>query len=149
MRRELILKNLDEAVQECRRLYESGYEAEGNWSLGQICNHIRLTMESNMRGYPKWMTAMGYPLRPILRKFALTRLLAGRSINGVRTAGIYVPDSELNDEVELKLFEQCVENFINSTDQLHAHPGFGNMPRDQFNHFHAAHAAHHLSFLHD
>lgn len=60
---------------------------------------------------------------------------------------MYVPDSELNDEVELKLFEQCVENFINSTDQLHTHPGFGNMPRDQFNRFHAAHAAHHLSFL--
>ena len=149
MRRELILNNLDEALVECRRLHQSGYEAKGKWSLGQICNHIRLTMESNMRGYPKWMTAMGYPLRPVLRKLALSRLLAGRSINGVRTAGRFVPDSGLDDAGELELFERCVKDFTNSTEPLHAHPGFGNMSRDKFNNFHAAHAAHHLSFLHD
>jgi Protein of unknown function (DUF1569) len=149
MRRELILKDLDEAIIECRRLYESGYEAKGNWSLGQICTHIRLTMESNMRGYPKWMTALGYPLRPALRKFALPRLLAGRSINRVRTAGRFVPDDGLDDATELQLFQVCVKDFINSTEPLHAHPGFGNMSRDKFNSFHAAHAAHHLSFLHD
>ncbi|MFK7758604.1 MAG: DUF1569 domain-containing protein [Phycisphaerales bacterium] len=149
MRRELILKDLDEAVKECRRLFESGYEAKGNWSLGQICNHIRLTMESNMRGYPKWMSVLGYPLRPVFRKLALPRLLAGRSINGVRTAGTFVPIDGLDDASELQLFEQCVEDFMNSNEELHAHPGFGRMSRDQFNTFHAAHTAHHLSFLHD
>ncbi len=148
MRRELELKNLIEAVEECRALYESGYEATGKWSLGQMCNHIRLTIESNMSGYPKWMTILGYPLRPVLRRFALPRLIAGRSINGVRTAGMYVPSSGLEDAIELDKFEQCVEQFLNSTGALHPHPGFGKMSREEFNCFHAAHAAHHLSFLH-
>lgn len=147
MRRELILADLDEAVNECKRLHEAGYEATGKWSLGQMCNHIRLTMESNMFGYPRWMTILGFPLRPLLRRFALPRLLEGRSVNGVKTAGMFVPSDGLDDAIELEKFERCVEEFQHSTGSLHAHPGFGNMSRTEFERFHAAHAAHHLSFL--
>jgi Protein of unknown function (DUF1569) len=147
MQRELILNNLEDAVSECRRLNEVGYESTGNWSLAQICNHLRLTMESNMNGYPTWMTVLGMPLRPFLRKFALPRLLRGDSINGMRTAGMFVPVDGLQDAMELEKFEECVKEFERSTSPLHAHPGFGKMPRSGFNRFHAAHAAHHLSFL--
>lgn len=147
MRRELTLKNLDETIAECRRLLETGYRPTGNWNLAQMCSHIRLTMEANMRGYPAWMTVVGMPLRPLLRRFALPRLLAGRSINGMRTAGMFVPPDNLDDMAELDKFEECVCEFQQSTSPLHAHPGFGRMSREQFNQFHAAHAAHHLSFL--
>jgi len=147
MRRELNLKNLDETVTECNRLIETGYQPTGNWSLAQMCNHLRLTMEANMDGYPTWMNTLGMPLRPLLRRFALPRLLEGRSINGMKTAGMFVPSNDLDDRVELEKFEKCVRDFKASTNPLHPHPGFGNMSRDEFNQFHAAHAAHHLSFL--
>lgn len=150
MRRELTLADLDEVVNECKTLQDSGYTATGNWSLGQMCNHIRLTMESNMYGYPRWMMMLGFPLRPLLRRFALPRLLAGNSVNGVRTAGMFVPSDGLDDTMELEKFEKfekCVEEFQHSTGPLHAHPGFGKMSRVEFDRFHATHAAHHLSFL--
>ena len=147
MRRELILNNLDEALTECHQLLEFGYRVHGNWTLAQICNHIRLTMEANMQGYPKWMSIIGWLLRPFLRRFALPRLLECRPINGMKTAGMFVPVDNLEDLVELELLEQCVREFQQSTEPLHPHPGFGNMPREEFNRFHAAHAAHHLSFL--
>ena len=147
MRRELTLHNLDETVAECERLIETGYQPTGNWNLGQMCNHLRLTMEANMQGYPRWMTTLGMPLRPILRKFALPRLLAGNSINGMRTAGMFVPNGHLDDRLELDELKKCVQDFKQSTSPLHPHPGFGKMTREQFNQFHAAHAAHHLSFL--
>lgn len=147
MRRELTLKNLDDAVLECRRLLATGYQSTGKWTLAQMCNHLRLTMQASMQGYPAWMTILGLPLRPLLRRFALPRLLAGNSINGVRTAGMFVPLDNLDDATELDQFEKCVCEFKQSSGPLHAHPGFGRMSHEEFNQFHAAHAAHHLSFL--
>ena len=148
MRRELELANLDDAVIECDRLLETGYTKSGNWSLAQICCHIRLTMERNMNGYPKWMVVLGYPLRPILRALILPKLLSGASPSGIPTASIFVPPEHVEDKSEVDQLKQCVANFNATDDAMHGHPGFGNMSNEEFNRFHAAHAAHHLSFLH-
>lgn len=147
MRTDLRLNSLDEVIPECERLLKSGYEMTGRWTLGQMCNHVRLTMEANMNGYPRWMTTLGLPLRPFLRKLALPRLMDGRSIKGVKTAGMFVPPSGLDDSEEVRKLEACIEDFSRSASPLHAHPGFGRMSHDEFGRFHAAHAAHHLSFL--
>ena len=103
-----------------------------------------------MNGYPGWMVLLGSPMRPILRRFVLPRLLEGNSVQGVRTAGMFVPPENLDDSSELERFENCVTEFKRSTSRLLGLPGFGKMPREQFKRFHAAHAAHaahHLSFL--
>jgi len=147
MRHDLKLSTLDEVIAECDRLLNSGYEMSGKWTLAQMCNHVRLTMESNMRGYPRWMTLLGLPLRPFLRKFALPRLLAGNSIKGVKTAGMFVPPSGLDDTDEVQRLNTCIQEFGSYTSPLHAHPGFGRMSHQEFGRFHAAHAAHHLAFL--
>ncbi len=147
MRRRLTLDHLGDAILRAKKLLETGYTKSGNWSLGQMCCHLRKTIESNMSGYPLWMTILGYPLRPLLRYFLLPRLLSGKSPNGVRTAGIFIPPQDLDDSAEVELFAHCVAGVHKSSDRLHAHPGFGAMSQDEFNRFHAAHAAHHFSFL--
>lgn len=147
LRRNLKLDNLDDCVSECQRLLHTGYVRNGNWTLAQICAHLRLTIEANLNGYPTWMTVLGFPLRPLLRRFMLPRLLAGNSPSGVKTAGMFVPPAELDDAVEVDQFAQCVERFQSHSGELHPHPGFGRMDLQQFAAFHAAHAAHHLSFL--
>lgn len=146
-RRELKLDQLGDALEECARLLDRGYTQAGNWTLGQMCLHLRLTMEVNMHGYPRWMTAVGMPLRPILRTFMLPRILAGNSVSGVRTAGMFVPPGGLDDAEQLRLFEACVREFEGQAEPLHPHPGFGRMSHEEFGRFHAAHAAHHLGFL--
>ncbi len=93
------------------------------------------------------MTVLGYPLRPLLRKFMLPRLLSGDSPSGVRTAPMFVPPNNLDDASEVNAFAECVDTFLSHTGQLHAHPGFGKMNHKELIEFHAAHAAHHLSFL--
>ena len=60
---------------------------------------------------------------------------------------MFVPQSDLDDTIEVNAFSQCVTNFLSDDRQLHPHPGFGKMNRKEFTTFHAAHAAHHLSFL--
>lgn len=147
MRRDLRLETLDAVLEECESLMSTGYERHGNWSLGQMCNHMRLTMESNMHGYPAWMSILGLPLRPILRRVALPRLLRGNSIKGVKTAGMFVPSDALDDAEELRKFRECIHAFVSTTSPLHPHPGFGRMSHEEFERFHAAHSAHHLAFL--
>lgn len=147
MLRNLKFECLNQAVIESESLLSKGYSKSGNWSLAQICYHLRVSIEKNMTGYPAWMVILGYPLRPILRRFALQKLLAGDSPAGVPTAGIFVPPDNLDDASEVDQFKACVTTFLESKQPMHAHPGFGAMSNDKFNHFHAAHAAHHLSFL--
>lgn len=147
MRRNLIFDGLAEALQECRDLLDSGYHRHGNWSLGQICRHIRLTMEANMDGYPRWMTILGFPLRPFIRRFGLPGLLAGKSPKGLPTAGMFMPPKDTEDDDEVEALARCIETFLSGQGKLHAHPGFGSMSREQFEHFHAAHLGHHLGFL--
>lgn len=147
MRRKLKLEDLNQVVAEAEDLLQAGYTRSGNWSLGQACCHVRLTIESNMNGYPTWMAALGFPLRPVLRWFVLPSFLAGRSPGGIPTAGMFVPADNLDDANEVAKLKQCVALFIESRTALHAHPGFGKMSREGFAAFHAAHAAHHFSFL--
>ena len=147
MRQDLKLNTFEEVITECDRLLQSGYDMSGKWTLAQMCHHVRLTMESNMHGYPRWMTTLGLPLRPFLRKFALPRLLAGNSIKGVKTAGMFVPPSGLDDTNEVHMLKACIQKFDSHSQALHAHPGFGRMSHEEFARFHAAHAAHHLAFL--
>lgn len=139
--------NLDQVIERAEFLLTGGYEKRGNWSLAQVCCHLRLTIQSNIDGYPRWMTVLGYPLRPFLRRLLLPKLLAGNSPSGIRTAGIFVPPDDLDDAAEVEMLKQCVEKFVATQGAMHAHPGFGAMSNGEFNQFHAAHAAHHLNFL--
>lgn len=145
-RRDLLFRNLDDAVADCKMLSESGYVRNGNWSLGQICLHMRLTIDANMDGYPLWMS-VGLPLRPVLRKFLLPRLLRGDSPTGLKTAGMFVPPANANDLTEINAFAECVDRFHSHSGRLYPHPGFGKLSKDEFEQFHAAHTSHHLSFL--
>jgi hypothetical protein len=147
LRRNLNFDHLGDCVSECHRLLAAGYVINGNWNLAQICQHLRLTIEASLNGYPTWMTVIGYPLRPLLRRFMMPSLLAGKSPSGVKTAGMFVPQPTQDDSAEVNKFSQCVEQFLAHTGELHSHPGFGKMNLQEFGAFHTAHAAHHLSFL--
>lgn len=148
VRRDLHLEKLSDAVIECQRLLATGYVRNGKWSLGQVCRHVRLTIDASVDGYPRWMS-IGMPLRPLLRWLLLPRLLRGASPAGIKTAKCFVPADGLNDEIEVADFSKSVERFCRHQGALHRHPGFGKLDRDLFERFHAAHAAHHLGFLAD
>lgn len=147
MRSTLKFESLNDMLLDTESLLASGYTRSGNWSLGQICNHLRLTMESNINGYPLWMVALGYPLRPILRWYALPKLMAGKSPKGLPTAPMFIPANGLDDATEIAQLKDCVATFLQTNRPMHPHPGFGAMTNEAFAAFHAAHAAHHLCFL--
>ncbi|MEM8671287.1 MAG: DUF1569 domain-containing protein [Planctomycetota bacterium] len=147
MRRQILIEELDEVHSECERLLQTGYTMNGKWTLGQMCRHLRLTIDANVDGYPRWMTIVGFPIRLFARQLMLPKLLRGQSPAGLPTAPAYVPPSGLDDANEVALLRSSIERYLKHRDRLHPHPGFGRLTPDLFDRFHAAHASHHLSFL--
>ena len=145
-RRPLRFTDLDAAIAECRRLRSSGYQQAGQWTLGQICRHLRLTQDPSIEGYPLWMSFF-MPIRPLVRWLLLPKILRGDSPSGIRTSSIFVPPENLDDETELLAFAESVKRFQNHNGPFYPHPGFGRLDKQQLELLHAAHASHHLSFL--
>ncbi len=144
--RHLEFENLGAAVDDARQLLASGYVRHGNWSLGQICRHLTLVQDPSIDGYPAWMSFFA-PLRPLMRRWLLPKLLGRDSPRGIRTAPMFMPPDSLDDAAEVEAFSASVERLINHSGEFAPHPAFGRMPRDKILAIHAAHAAHHLRFL--
>jgi hypothetical protein len=140
------LETLAEAVEESERLLASGYERHGNWTLGQACRHMHLTIDASIDGYPWWMS-LAAPIRPVLKSLVLPRLMRGDSPVGVKTPGMFVPPGNLDDAEEVKLFSLSAATFTSHEGRPFPHPGFGSMDLKEFEAFHAMHAAHHFGFL--
>jgi hypothetical protein len=51
-RRTLRFTSLDQVVPDVERLL-AGHVTVGRWSLGQICNHLELTVRLSMDGWPE------------------------------------------------------------------------------------------------
>ncbi|PQO39440.1 hypothetical protein C5Y96_04860 [Blastopirellula marina] len=137
---------LEEAVVDARQLLASGYVRHGNWTLGQICWHLRIVQDPSIDGYPWYFSLFAF-LRPIVRRTLMPRVLSGDSPKGIRTAPIFVPANELKDDEEVAAFEKSVERFLKHGGSFYPHPGFGRLDRETLHRIHAAHAAHHLRFL--
>lgn len=144
--RRLHFDSLDQAGQAARSLLDSGYRAQGQWTLGQICRHLRLVQDPSIDGYPGWMSLFAF-LRPALRWYLLPKLFSQDSPRGIRTASAFVPPEKVDDAQEVELFEQSIARFLSHSGYFHPHPGFGSMSKQQLEALHAAHAAHHLRFL--
>ena len=145
--RNLKFDDLAAAVEEADSLLQSGYEKHGNWTLGQTCRHLCLVQDPSIDGYPKWISLFAF-MRPLMRRFFLGRLMHGNSPRGIPTASIFVPPRDLDDQAEVAKFRDSVARFKSHQGEFAPHPAFGRMNRNDLEGIHAAHAAHHLRFLH-
>ena len=144
--RQLQFNNLEAAVEDARQLLASGYVRQGNWSLGQICRHLILVQDPSVDGYPVWMSLFA-PLRPLVRRILLPKVLSGDSPREIRTAPMFVPPDDLEDASEVEAFAASVGRLLDHCGSFAPHPGFGRLPREKILEIHTAHAAHHLRHL--
>jgi len=144
--RTLQFSTLNEAVEEVHRLQASGYVAQGNWSLGQICRHLRLVQDPSVEGYPAWISLFAF-LRPIMRRLLLPRVLSANPPRGIRTMSSFEPGDNLDEAEEVERFVASVNRFSAHDGPYHPHPAFGRLAPEQLERVHASHAAHHLRFL--
>ncbi|QDV64368.1 hypothetical protein Pan14r_20620 [Crateriforma conspicua] len=144
--RKLQFDDLEDATDEATRLLQTGYQAKGRWTLGQICRHLRLVQDPSIDGYPWWMSAFAF-LRPVMRRTLLPKILTTDSPRGIPTSPPFQPGADLDDALEVERFAASVVRLKNHNGPFAPHPAFGKLERERLLQVHTAHAAHHLRFL--
>ena len=151
-RRELKFESLDDVVAEAQRLLENGYQARGNWSLGQTCFHLKEWARFPMDGFPTppWFMRAIFGSMKWLGLIARMKqsILESGFKPGTPTAPDTVPtrDAVANAEGVQQLAE-VIERMKSFSGNLHASPLFGDMDRETHIRVTLLHAEHHLGFL--
>ena len=147
-RRELSFANLDAVVADAERLVASDAGTVGNWSLGQILEHVATVMEKSIDGFeirpPLIMRLLG---RWVLKKrFLKNGMPAGFQLQG--PAAKELLPAEVPPQQALERLRHAAERLKNET-QRATHPFFGNLNQDESNRINCRHAELHMSFIKD
>ena len=143
-RRELSFASLDEVMPEVDRLLQ-GYKTVGNWSLGQICNHLVLGIHASVEQQPP---ALPWIVRKTVARVILKRVLStGRMRENVQIPDEFRPKSGLDDRAEAEALRAAIPLFLAANFTPADHPFFGPLTFEQWNQLHRIHCAHHLSFV--
>jgi hypothetical protein len=143
-RRELTFATLDEVMPEVERLL-GGHTTVGNWTLGQMCNHLALGIRMSVDGHQ----GPGAPwlLRKTLAPIILWQIFrSGKMRPGFQAPEAFLPKSGLDDRTEAEALRAVLAEFAARQEPMADHPFFGRMTRAQLTRLHLIHCAHHLSF---
>lgn len=132
-------------VQDAERVSTSTTKTLGNWSAGQIFQHLANTFNGSIDGF---QTKLPWYVR------TMAKLFKKRFINGAMPAGMKLP-KQLSDQVmpEPVSTETGLSNLRAAVTRLATeiqraeHPVFGVLTSDEWDRIHLAHAQLHLSFL--
>ena len=142
-RRVLAFTSLDQIMPEVDRLL-AGSEKAGNWSLGQICNHLAQTFRMSVEGFgvkAPWIARMIFG--PIARKemFVNKRMRAG-----IKVPEKFCPKPGLDDRAEAEALRASIAYYRANPTPRAFHPLLGALTGEQWDVVHLVHSAHHLGF---
>lgn len=142
-RRALSFASLADVTPDVERLL-AGHVTVGRWSLGQICNHLALTINAPIDGCPvkfPWLVrrTFGAAARRLMFRW-------GWIPRGVRVPRTYLPRPGLDAAAEAEALRAAVGRFQIHVGPLDEHPLLGPMGKAGWERFHLLHCAHHLSF---
>lgn len=145
-RRELNFSNLDEVVADAERAVEGNAKTLGNWSVGQILEHVATVMEKTIDGFDM---KPALPVRLIGRWFLKNRFLkhgmpAGFQLQGPAAKELLPPEVDA---------QQALEHLRHAAQRLKTeppkatHPFFGDLTHDEAKRINCRHASLHMSFI--
>ena len=146
-RREVRYASFEEVLADAQKLTSGNAQTVGNWSLGQILQHLAKTMDASIDG-----TEMKVPwimrtfFKMILNKDKMMRepLKPGFKIPKGGLAQ-FSPDANVTAEEGLAQLNSAVERFIQDSKRSE-HPAFGHLTREEWDLLNLRHAEMHLSF---
>lgn len=142
-RREVRYESLDDLLEEARQFADAEQvEQLGNWSPGQIYEHLAETMNGSIDGIDFQLPKPAQWLMTLLfkRKFLYDRIPAG-----FPASKSMIPDPTSN-AAGLELLQQAISR-QKATPSRAPHPAFGDIGREPWIAFHLRHAEMHMSFL--
>jgi hypothetical protein len=145
-RRPLQFQSLDDIAAEVERLAAAKQlRALGNWSSGQVLQHLVSTMNNSIDGFE---FAVPMPVRIMLRLFMKGRFLNRPMPPGFqlpKRAGAMLPPATSWDSA-LTGFRRAMQRLKTET-RRSPHPAFGPMTVAEWEKIHCRHSELHLSFL--
>lgn len=145
-RRRLNFSSLDQVIPEVERLLR-GHTTIGNWSLGQICNHLAQGIDNSIDGFPA-AARPPWILQKTLGRFVLRRTLrTGVFMEGMRAPVECQPRAGVDATAELEALRKAVQRFLEYSGPLAEHPLSGPVKREVWERFHCIHCSHHLGFV--
>jgi Protein of unknown function (DUF1569) len=142
-RRTLAFANLTEVMPEVDRLL-AGHRTVGQWSLGQICNHLSTGIIGSVDGFP---VRLPWVVRKLIGPLIVRRILKeGRMREGVKLPEKFVPRPGLDARAEAETLRAAIRLFGTHTGPHADHPLTGPLPHETWERLHCIHCAHHLGF---
>jgi hypothetical protein len=144
-RRPLAFSSLSEVMPEVDRLLQ-GHRTGGNWSLGQICNHLSHSLIYSVEGFgvmAPWLIRK--MLGPIFKRQLFK---TGKMGEGIKLPEKFLPKPGLDARAEAEALRAALQSYSAHAGSMAVHPMFGPLSRDEWTRLHCIHCAHHLSFVH-
>lgn len=145
-RMDLCFDHLHDTIAEVEKLHQRGWSRAGNWSLGQILDHLNITLRFTFGEIPFFLPM---PIRPIIKQMFWPTITKGKPI---RLRGIapkkLQPRPEPDESVVLQEFIDLVNrHFDAGATFAPIHPVFGRLDRNGWLMVQKWHVTHHLSFM--
>jgi hypothetical protein len=143
-RRNTQYQTLDDLLRDADRLAENEVEMLGNWSLGQVFQHLAIAINGSIDGFSFRLSVLEICVaRLFIKKRLLTKAI--RPGFGRSRRWDSVKPGETSVEDGLKALRAAVARF--KTETKHSpHPALGMLTADEWHQFHLKHAELHLSF---
>ncbi len=141
-RRKLRFQSFDEVMPDVERLLV-GHTTVGEWSLGQICNHLATVLRR----------VVDLPASTV---FDPSKFVGEEQKRGVMESGILpegfpappeiVPNQTLDERQEAENLRQALAYYKASPGPVIPHRLFGPLTKQEWDRLQCIHLAHHLSF---
>lgn len=144
-RRAVQYESYDDLLQDAVRIAE-GTEIKtlGNWSVGQIFQHLAASNESAIDGAG---FQLAWPLRAVISFFLKKRLLTKPIPSGFKAPSALVPEP-VETEFALGQLRKSIARLAAENERA-IHPGLGTITSEEWDMFNLRHCEMHMSFIVD
>ncbi len=142
-RRPVRYESLEDLLAEAERFATAEVRPLGNWSQGQIYEHLAISLNASIDGVGFSIPA---PIRFIMSLLYKKKFLTNELPAGYKSTDKFVPSEDAKVQDALESLRAAIERQKQEPNRV-PHPAFGKIGKDGWNDFHLRHAEMHMSFL--
>lgn len=143
-RRQLHFDSYEELLADVHQMNSRPTRYLGNWSLGQVCEHLAKAVEYAVDGAPFRASWLFRTVGPFLKKRMISRPMKP-GFRLPKSAAVYLPENT-DAATGIARLEHAIERYRQAR-SLKPHAIFGNMTRQEYDQLNFRHAEMHLSFI--
>lgn len=146
-RRQVRYDSYDDLLADAERLAGIEVRSLGNWSYGQVLDHLARSIHAMIDG-PGF--SMPMPMRFVMRMLMMKKMVHQELPPGfkfpAKVATRFSPPSDAAVETGLEALRGAIER-VKTTDQRGMHPAFGTIKTSEWDAFQLRHCEMHMSFI--